>query len=106
MKFFAYMTLAHIANAANTFTQAEKEELFEVWTAQAESGEMSPEVYGMLAQALDGDAPEEFYSQCDALADETEIPAEFLQTDAIHYKKPFKGKKKGEKKKKGGPGRR
>ena len=82
MRFFAYIAMAFSANATNTFTQAEKEELFEVWTAQAESGEISPEVYGMLAQALDGDAPEDFYAECDALAQETVIPDEFMQVDA------------------------
>ena len=82
MRFFAYVaTMALSANAVNVFTQAEKEELFEVWTAQAESGEITPEVYFTLAQALDGDASPEFYAECDVMADETEIPTEFLEVE-------------------------
>ena len=82
MRFFAYVaTMALSANAVNVFTQAEKEELFEVWTAQAESGEISPEVYFTLAQALDGDASPEFYAECDSMAEETEIPTEFLEVE-------------------------
>ena len=73
--------MALSANAVNVFTQAEKEELFEVWTAQAESGEISPEVYFTLAQALDGDASPEFYAECDSMAEETEIPTEFLEVE-------------------------
>ena len=83
MRFFAYVaTMALSANAVNVFTQAEKEELFEVWTAQAESGEISPEVYFTLAQALDGDASPEFYAECDSMAEATEIPTEFLEVES------------------------
>ena len=95
MRFYTYIAMAFSANATNTFTQAEKEELFEVWTAQAESGEISPEVYGMLAQALDGDAPADFYAECDALAEETVIPDEFMQVDADVDADKKKKKKKG-----------
>ena len=80
MRFFTYVAMA--ATATASFTQAEKEELFEVWTAQAEAGEISEDTYYMLAQALDGDAPEEFYAETESMAEEIEIPAEFLQTDS------------------------
>ena len=49
----------------------------------------------MLAQALDGDAPADFYAECDALAEETVIPDEFMQVDAdvdADKKKKKKGK--------------
>ena len=83
MRFFAYLAMAATATASNinAFSDEEKEALFEVWTAQAESGEMDEATYFELAQALDGDMPEEWYAEVDRIADEIEIPAEFLQTD-------------------------
>ena len=80
MRFFTYVAMA--ATATASFTQAEKEELFEVWTAQAEAGEISEDTYYMLAQALDGDAPAEFYAETESMADEIEIPTEFLEIDS------------------------
>ena len=81
MKFFAFVALAASAAATNTFSQAEKEELFELWTAQAEAGEIEPEVYYMLAQALDGDAPEAFYAETEVEEDEEAAIYEFAQFD-------------------------
>ena len=69
-----YNTLVQKLNeedSADNFAQAgaesealsaeDKEEAFAMWTAQMESGEISHEVYTMLAQALDGDMPADFY---------------------------------------------
>ena len=53
--------LAQADTDANAMTAEDKEEAFAMWTAQMESGEISHEVYTMLAQALDGDMPADFY---------------------------------------------
>ena len=87
MRFFAFIALATTSLAsetfADTFTDEEKEALFEVWTAQAEAGEMSEETYYELAQALDGDASPEWYAEVDSLAEqfEDQLPEEFFQMD-------------------------
>ena len=83
MRFFAYVALAAAASAIDldAFSDEEKEALFEVWTSQTEAGLMDEETYFELAQALDGDLPDEWYAEVDSIADEIEIPAEFLQTD-------------------------
>ena len=55
------LDLAQTSVDADSLTDADKEEAFAMWTAQMESGEMSHELYTMLAQALDGDMPAQFY---------------------------------------------
>ena len=85
MKFFAFATIAATVMGTFSASYSEKEEAFEMWTAQMEAGEISPEVYMVLAQALDGDMPDEFYQDdeeadfaecdCDAEPDEDEIKA-------------------------------
>ena len=58
MKFFA--TVAAMACIAHgVFLENEADEAFEMWTAQVQAGEMSPEVYMVLAQALDDEIIEE-----------------------------------------------
>ena len=58
MKFFA--TIAAMACIAHgVFLENEADEAFEIWTAQVQAGEMSPEVYMVLAQALDDEVVEE-----------------------------------------------
>ena len=52
---------AQAGTEAEALSAADKEEAFAMWTAQMESGEISHEVYTMLAQALDGDMPADFY---------------------------------------------
>ena len=61
MKFFAFATIAATVMGTFSASYSEKEEAFEMWTAQMEAGEISPEVYMVLAQALDGDMPDSFY---------------------------------------------
>ena len=55
------LDLAQTSTDADSLTDADKEEAFAMWTAQMEAGEMSHELYTMLAQALDGDMPAQFY---------------------------------------------
>ena len=86
MRFFAFIaalatTSLAIESFADAFSQEEKEALFEVWTAQAESGELSEEAYYELAQALDGNASPEWYAEVDRIADQIDIPEEFYQMD-------------------------
>ena len=61
MKFFAFAAIAATVMGTFTATESEKEEAFEMWTAQMEAGEISPDVFMVLAQALDGDMPDSFY---------------------------------------------
>ena len=61
MKFFAFASIAATVMGTFTASESEKAEAFEMWTAQMEAGEISPDVYMVLAQALDGDMPDSFY---------------------------------------------
>lgn len=78
MKFFAFLGFAATATASTVYTMAQKEQAFEMWTAQMESGEIDEEVYTILCQALDGDMPEDFYAEEDA----EEMPRELAEADA------------------------
>lgn len=78
MKFFAYLALAATASATWSASEADKEELFELWTAQMEAGALAPEVYTILAQALDGDMPADFFAENDS----EEMPAELAEANA------------------------
>ena len=77
MKFFAFAAIAATVMGTFTATESEKEEAFEMWTAQMEAGEISPDVYMVLAQALDGDMPDSFYQDdMDAFLAEVEAESE------------------------------
>ena len=58
---FSKFTFAVILDDAKSFTAAEKNELYDMWEGQAERGEMDPATLMVLAKALDGDMPKEFY---------------------------------------------
>ena len=83
MKFFAYIaaTFAATVSASETFTDAEKEELYEMWAGQVERGELQPEVFLVLAQALDSDAPEDFFNQSESEDDDE--PVSFAETTTL-----------------------
>ena len=72
MRFFTFIAAAFAATAtaSETFTQAEKEELFEMWASQVERGEMDQDTFLVLAQALDGNMPPEFYAETGAEDDD------------------------------------
>ena len=89
MKFFAFASMMVAAASASYLqTDEEKEQAFETWAAQARSGEISPEVFLALAQALD-ESPadeddlaqlEDFSEDVDDLA-EIDYDNQYVQVD-------------------------